>query len=119
MRKGKNSPIEQLVIIVLIALAALTTLFSSPANAADLPNGAKIFSVHCAGCHPNGSNIVRRGKSLKQKALQKNGLENKEAIVSLVAKGKNNMSAYQDRLSAKEIEDVAAYVLERAQKDWH
>jgi cytochrome c6 len=118
MKKNRKTQIQQLIIILSIGLIALTTLFASPALAADLANGVKVFDVHCAGCHPNGSNIVRRGKSLKKKALQKNGVETLESIVSLVANGKNNMSAYRDRLSAKEIEDVSAYVLERAAKDW-
>jgi cytochrome c6 len=29
------------------------------------------------------------------------------------------MSAYKDRLTTEQIQDVAAYVLEQAQKDWH
>jgi len=41
-----------------------------------------------------------------------------EAIASLVANGKNNMSAYKDRLSEKQIEDVSAYVLEQAETGW-
>lgn len=118
MKKNRKTQIQQLIIILPIGLIALTTLFASPAKAADLANGAKVFDVHCAGCHPNGSNIIRRGKSLKKKALQKNGVETLESISSLVANGKNNMSAYRDRLSIQEIENVSAYVLERADKNW-
>jgi cytochrome c6 len=97
----------------------LLTAFSVPTLAADTANGAKIFSVHCAGCHLNGGNIIRRGKNLKLKALKRNGMDNVEAIASIVANGKNNMSAYKDRLSAQEIQAVSAYVLEQAEKDWH
>jgi cytochrome c6 len=103
---------------VIILLIALTLSFSPPALAADTVNGTKIFSVQCAGCHMNGGNIVRRGKTLKKKALQRNGLDSKDAIASLVTNGKNNMPAYKDRLSAKEIEDVSTYVLEQAEKGW-
>ena len=104
--------------LLIILLIVLTFTFNPPALAADTANGAQIFSVHCAGCHINGGNIIRRGKTLKKKALKKNGVDSLEAIASLVANGKNNMSAYKDRLSAKEIEDVTAYVLEQAEKDW-
>ena len=45
-------------------------------------------------------------------------MDSEDAIASLVANGKNNMSAYKDRLSAKEIEDVSAYVLEQAENNW-
>lgn len=111
----KQNLLKSLLIILLIALSVT---FSPPALAADTANGAKIFSVQCAGCHVNGGNIVRRGKTLKKKALKRNGMDSEDAIAFLVANGKNNMSAYKDRLSAKEIEDVSAYVLEQAENNW-
>ncbi len=54
---------------------------------------AKLFEVHCAGCHPNGGNIIRRGKTLKQKALQRNKMDSLTAINDIITNGKNNMSA--------------------------
>ena len=104
--------------LAIILLIALTFAFNPPALAADTANGAKIFSVQCAGCHVNGGNIVRRGKTLKLKALKRNQMDSQDAIATLVTNGKNNMSAYKDRLTAKEIEDVAAYVLEQAEQGW-
>ncbi len=80
--------------------------------------GDRIFQVQCAGCHINGGNIVRRGKTLKQKALQKNGVDTQAAIAALVRNGKGNMSAYGERLTAEEIEQVSAYVLARAVQNW-
>ncbi|KOP25736.1 cytochrome C6 [Hapalosiphon sp. MRB220] len=103
---------------ILLIFTLLIISFGKPALAADTTNGATIFDVHCAGCHINGSNIVRRGKNLKLKALKKYGMDSIEAISSLVANGKNNMSAYKDRLSQQEIQDVAAYVLQQAEKGW-
>ncbi|MFB2768607.1 cytochrome c6 PetJ [Pelatocladus sp. BLCC-F211] len=103
---------------ILLLFTLLIISFSQPALAADTTNGAKIFDVHCTGCHINGSNIVRRGKNLKLKALKKYDMDSIEAISSLVANGKNNMSAYKDRLSEQEIQDVAAYVLQQAEKSW-
>lgn len=105
------------VIIILIMLLLNFNLIS-PALAEDTVNGTQIFSVHCAGCHINGSNIIRRGKNLKMKALKKNKMDSIEAIASIVTNGKNNMSAYKDRLTQQQIQDVAAYVIEQAQKDW-
>ena len=109
---------KQILIIVLIMVSALTIAFNPPAFAADTANGAEIFSVQCAGCHINGGNIVRRGKTLKQKALKRNGVDSLEAIASLVTNGKNNMSAFKDRLTEQQIAEVSAYVLEQAGKDW-
>jgi cytochrome c6 len=116
---NRNSIIlKKLLTIVLLTLATLNIAFSHPVLAADIANGAKVFSVQCAGCHINGGNIIRRGKTLKQKALKKYGMDSIEAVTSIVTNGKNNMSAYKDRLTTQEIEDVSAYVLERAEKDW-
>ena len=103
--------------MVLITLTVLNITFI-PQVAADTINGAKIFEVHCAGCHLNGGNIVRRDKNLKQKALKKYGMYSIDAIANIVTNGKNNMSAYKDRLSEQQILDVSVYVLEQAQKDW-
>ena len=104
--------------LIIISLICLISLFPAPTLAADLDNGAQIFSVNCAGCHVNGGNIIRRGKNLKQAALKKNKVDSLFAISSLVANGKNNMSAYKDRLTDEEIHNVAAYVLDQAGKDW-
>ena len=110
--------LKKLFPIVLLTLIVLNLNFIPTALAADTANGAKIFSVQCAGCHINGSNIVRRGKNLKLKALKKYDMDSIEAISSIVTNGKNNMSAYKDRLTEQEIQNVAAYVLEQAEKDW-
>lgn len=109
--------LKQLLITLLITLSVLTITFNSAA-AADTVNGAKIFSVECAGCHINGGNIIRRGKNLKLKALKRNHVDSLEEIASLVSNGKNIMSAYKDKLSEQQIQDVSAYVLEQAAKDW-
>ena len=109
---------KQLLTVVLMTLSVLTITLSPPALAADTANGAQVFSVQCAGCHVNGGNIVSRGKTLKQKALKKYGMDSIDAIAYLVANGKNNMSAFKDRLSDQQIEDVAAYVLGQAEKGW-
>lgn len=107
---------------LVMGLVLLTLLVSGqPVMAAEVglkTAGAQIFEVHCAGCHINGGNIVRRNKTLKLNALKRNGVDSLDAISEIVANGKGNMSAYRDRLSEQEIHAVAAYVLERAQQNW-
>lgn len=85
---------------------------------ADTVPADELFQVNCAGCHPNGANIIRRGKSLKQKALKRYGYESKAAIATLITNGKGLMSAYGDQLSEDEIASLANYVLERAASNW-
>ena len=79
---------------------------------------AELFEVQCAGCHPNGANIIRRGKNLKQRTLKRHGYESVDAIATLITNGKGLMSAYGDRLSEEEITSLAEYVLEQAAIDW-
>lgn len=109
---------KQLFALVLVTLIGLIFGFSSPAVASEIHNEVQIFEIHCAGCHINGGNIVRRNKTLKLKALQKNNMDSVEAIAEIVTNGKGNMSAYKDRLTQEEIQAVAAYVLNQAEIGW-
>ena len=85
---------------------------------ADVSPPAELFEVQCAGCHPNGANIIRRGKNLKQKALKRYGYDSTDAIATLITNGKGLMSAYGERLSEDDITNLANYVLEQAATGW-
>ena len=104
--------------IFLTSMIILNTILIPTALATNITNGAKIFNANCAGCHINGSNIIRRGKNLKMRALKRYHMDSLDAIASIVTNGKNNMSAYKERLTEPEIQDVAAYVLQQAQQNW-
>jgi cytochrome c6 len=113
-------PFKQIACVIGIVLMGIVTL-AMPAIAAtptNLVNGAQVFQAHCEGCHINGGNIIRRGKTLKLSALNRNGMDSPEAIAAIVTNGKNNMSAFRDRLTDQQIQDVTAYVLDRANADW-
>jgi cytochrome c6 len=111
--------LKKLSLAVILLLFTLLLAFTHPAIADTLDsNGAKIFENNCAGCHVNGGNIIRRGKNLKLKALRKNNMNSVDAIALIVANGKNNMSAYQDRLTPQEIQAVSTYVLQQAENNW-
>ncbi|BAZ85818.1 cytochrome c6 PetJ [Dolichospermum compactum] len=109
---------KKVIILILCTFFLWSINFTLPANALETKNGAEIFSFHCAGCHINGENIIRRGKNLKKNALKRYKMDSLEAITAIVTNGKNNMSAYKDRLTPEEIKKVATYVLEQAEKDW-
>ncbi|MGF1541629.1 MAG: cytochrome c6 PetJ, partial [Pleurocapsa sp.] len=108
---------KKILIIVIMAIAIWSSA-NFPAIAVDTSNNAKIFQANCAGCHLGGGNIIRRGKNLKSRALQKNQMDNLAAITQLVTNGKNNMPAYGDRLTPEEIAAVSQYVLEQAATGW-
>ncbi len=113
MRKVKKIITVFLLILMLISMVEMPM-----ALAAETTKGAEIFQVNCVGCHANGGNIVRWWKNLKIGTLKKNKLDSVEAIAYLVKNGKNNMSAYKDRLTEREINTVSAYVLKQAENGW-
>lgn len=107
-----------LLILTLAFVEIATNSQIALADPATNPAAAEVFSANCAGCHINGSNIIRRGKNLKQKALKKYGMDSIANISNLVTNGKGIMPAYKDRLSEQQIIDVSAYVLSQAETDW-
>ncbi|MEH2067445.1 MAG: c-type cytochrome [Nostoc sp.] len=109
---------KKIIKVILLGIAIFIFAFSSPALAADAANGAKVFSGNCASCHAGGKNLVQANKNLKKEALEKYGLYSAEAIIAQITKGKNAMPAFGNRLKPEQIEDVTAYVLSQADKDW-
>jgi cytochrome c6 len=110
---------KKMIKVILLGIAIFTFAFSSPAFAGDAVSGAKVFSANCASCHAGGKNLVQAAKNLKKEALEKYGLYSAEAIIAQVTNGKNAMPAFGKRLKADQIENVAAYVLSQADKDWN
>ena len=93
-------------------------LWVAPAIAADLAEGAQIFSNNCAACHIGGGNVVNGAKTLKKEALDQYGMASLDAITTQVTNGKAAMPTFQGRLTPAQIENVAAYVLDQAEKGW-
>ena len=110
-----------LTAVIGFVLGAL--LLTPPAFAGDIAQGQQVFATNCVACHAGGRNVVQA-----QKTLQKDGLENYlenygtehniSAIVYQVTNGKNAMPAFGGRLTAEQIDDVAAYVNDQAEKGW-
>ncbi len=81
-------------------------------------NGKELFIQNCAGCHINGGNIIRRGKTLKLKHLKKNGLDNPIAIAKIAREGVGSMSGYKEQLGEGGDQIVGDWIWEQAQKAW-
>lgn len=112
-----SKKVVQIIVITMIVLLVVP-LFVMPGFTAELPNGAQVFEGTCSGCHVNGGNIIRRGKNLKQRAMEKNGYTTVESIQDIVTNGKGIMSGYGDLLTTSEIQAVSEYVLVQSQKNW-
>jgi len=80
--------------------------------------GASLFAMHCAGCHVNGGNVIRRGKTLRLAALRRAGLEGSEAVSRVAAVGQGQMGGYGEVLGPGGPEAVGAWVWQQALADW-
>lgn len=104
--------------LMLVISMIVTGSGMAPAFAADLANGAQVFSANCAACHMGGNNYVNASKTLRKSDLEKYDMASLEAIKAQVTQGKMAMPAFGGKLSEEEIENVAAYVLDQAEKGW-
>ncbi len=110
---------KKLLFAVLLVLTFITFSFPSPAFAAgDAASGTSVFKANCQACHLGGRNTVNPQKTLKKEDLEKYDMYSAAAIIKQVTNGKNAMPRFGGRLSSKQIEDVAAYVLAQADKGW-
>ncbi|MEM6449618.1 MAG: c-type cytochrome [Cyanobacteria bacterium P01_D01_bin.105] len=111
------------VTAVLNIIFGVLLFLSPPAYAGDIELGKQVFTANCTACHAGGRNVVQAQKTLKQDALEayldNYGTEhNISAIVYQVTNGKNAMPAFGGRLTAEQIENVAAYVNDQAENGW-
>ncbi|CAE8582598.1 unnamed protein product [Polarella glacialis] len=95
---------------------AAAVLTSSPALAADLENGESIFLGNCAACHAGGNNSVRAEKKIKKEELITYGKYDIGAITTQVTNGYGAMPAFGEKLGPDDIDDVANYVYNKADK---
>ncbi len=82
------------------------------------PQGDRLFLEHCSGCHVNGGNIIRRGRTLRLDALERNGVADPAAIARIAAAGIGQMGGYAEQLGEGGAEAVAAWVWQQAQAGW-
>ncbi len=102
-----------LLVPMLVAL-----LLVGPELAVADATGAELFANHCAGCHIHGGNIIRRNKTLRLAALQRNGIAGPEAIAAIATAGLGQMSGYGAVLGEQGAQAVSDYVWQQAQLDW-
>ncbi len=109
---------KKLIAGLIFGLTLTVFWFGQPVFASDLANGVKVFSANCAACHTGGGNLVNAAKTLKKEDLTKYDMASLDAIKTQVTNGKNAMPAFGGRLTADQIDDVAAYVLDQSEKGW-
>jgi mono/diheme cytochrome c family protein len=77
--------------------------------------GRKIYDAECDRCHEPYSIRGKKGPSLKgvfqHKYLSLSGLPaNDDRVTDIVRMGRNEMPAYSQKLSQKDIQDLLAYL---------
>lgn len=115
-RSARHRPAPALVLGLALLFGCLLAL--PAAVCAEPAAGARLFEAHCAGCHLQGGNIIRRRKTLKLAALEREGIASPEAIAAIAAGGVGQMSAYGEVLGPGGSEAVAAWVWQQAQAGW-
>jgi cytochrome c6 len=109
--------------VVVLGLALVGALFWPPPawGATEAPHadpGARLFENHCLGCHVHGGNVIRRGRTLKLKALERNGISGPEAIAVIAAEGIGSMAGYGKVLGEGGAEAVGRWVWQQALTGW-
>ncbi len=72
-----------------------------------------MFKAKCAGCHgPDGAGSTPAGKALGVHDFQSPDVqkETDAELADIIAKGKNKMPKYGDKLKDPEIKDLVSYV---------
>ena len=116
-----NNLVRWLGKVVVTLVLAIHFISRSPGIAlADITaqNGAVLFEQHCAGCHLNGGNIIRRNKTLKLAALKRRGIDSQAAIAEIARNGIGQMSGYAESLGTDGDELVAEWIWQQAQNAW-
>ncbi len=116
LKSGFYSFLKEGLLTILLVTCILT--LTNTTSAANELNGETLFKNHCSGCHINGGNIIRRQKTLKLSALQRNGLDDPEKIARVARIGTGIMSGYEEVLGNGGDKLVANWVWQQAQNAW-
>ncbi len=94
---------------VLVLAVAGSVLAASTAFA----QGREIFKTKCASCHPSGSNIINKEKTLFKRDLDRNKLKSVDALVRYMRNPGPGMTKYDMKdLPDKDAREVAKYIIQ-------
>ena len=105
------------VVATLVWLGLMALVPPAHAVAAD-SDAAQLFANHCSGCHIHGGNVLRRSKTLKLAALERQGVASEAAIAAIAAAGVGQMGGYANVLGDDGAQAVAAWVWDQALAGW-
>lgn len=95
---------------VICLIAALTGTLAVGSALAEQKTGETIFKEKCAGCHPNGGNIMNPKEQIK-------GMKDPKKITAKIRKGGGGMPAFdQKAISDADNKAIADYVIKTFKK---
>ena len=98
--------------IFLLFVAITWSCSQSNGSPMKVDPGEKLFKKYCVACHGlNGDMQLNDAKDLRESVL------NQEERVLLISHGRGMMTPFQGLLTPEEIEQVAAYTLQRFKKE--
>jgi cytochrome c6 len=99
--------------VLLFVLAILVaTLSPGCSDKLGSTSGEKLFSLHCASCHPGGSNTITPSKTLKTADLQAGMITTPEDIIQKIRNPGPGMPRYTEAMiPEKEALQIARYIL--------
>jgi cytochrome c6 len=105
---------------VMLAVASCWTLAMAGCNreGADkatpelLKRGGELFALYCAGCHPDGGNMVYPQKTLHRVDLKANGVTTPADIVAIMRKPGRGMKQFDRKaVPDPDAHAIAHYIL--------
>lgn len=105
---------KQPVTVALVVMMALSAV-----GVAQNSSAKDLFASKCAVCHgPDGSAKTSIGKSMKIRDFHSPDVQKQSDadLKAMITKGKGKMPAFENKLTAQQIDDLAAYVRELAKK---
>lgn len=101
---------KRLVSVVIVVMVCSWSV-ASAGDAAKKNSGEKLYTQHCAVCHPGGGNIVNPKKTLGKNALVANNIKTEEDIIKVLRNGVPGMPKFDENaISKKDAQEIADYI---------
>lgn len=110
---------KRIILRLLLGTAVCVMSLAVPSWLDAQTDGAAIFKSKCVMCHgPNGDGNTPSGKALKAKDLRADDTQKKSGaeLADVVAKGRNKMPAFGQKLTPEQIQAVVGYIHQLGKK---
>ena len=105
-------------LVLIFGVMMMLAVYFSPRSAARMSTGEDLFKAKCTVCHKLDGTPTGAGKALKALDLGSADVQKKtdEELKEVIAKGKNKMPAYADKLKDEEVDQLLCFIRQMAAK---